>query len=90
MGITKELLQQIVEGETIDDRMNIVDENPDIFSDDKFDAIQSELKIVKQELQEQKQKYRDRFFNNSQNQTKDEQVNEEESSNELTLEKLGF
>lgn len=85
----KELLKLLVETEDLDTRMSLVEENSSLFEEAGTDttseelvALQTELETLRQELAEQKQKYRDRFFSGASEESEESEEAEEESEDE--------
>lgn len=83
----QEILKSIVEAETVDERMQIVEDNQDMFNEQPTaDAGETETKVLDMETQietltkelaNQKQKYRDRFFGGSNPEDSEEPKEEE-------------
>ena len=90
-----EILKKLVETESIDERMNLVEENQSLFqggevNTEEVDGLRSEMENLKSQLEEQKKRYRDRFFSGSdENEPKDEEK-EDEKEEVKSLEDLGM
>ena len=93
-----EALKKLVEGETVDERMAIVEENQDLFNsqptanveetETKILEMEDQVKTLSQELEAQKQKYRDRFFGGSEKDEKPPEDHEEETKEVKSLEEI--
>lgn len=82
-----EFLKQLVETESLDERMALVEANAETFkpgdapadNTEQLDAANAEIKNLKMQLEEQKKKYRERFFSGEE---KNEEKEEEKDPSE--------
>ena len=92
--MSKEILKQLVETEDKDERMSIVEANyseeePEAEVDNsQVEALETENASLKEQLQEQKQKYIDRFFEAGE--SKPDPEEEPEPEEPKTLAELGL